>query len=102
MATARSHGGLEGLGCYLSYVDFVNERLLGTALLPAQIRRRFAPGKWGYPSVREKGFYFPALQVTGRIQGRQLGRSLVRGDWDAALRLTLWPLAAITERVRGS
>ena len=102
VATARSHGGLEGLGCYLSYVDFVNERLLGTALLPAQIRRRFAPGKWGYPSVREKGFYFPAVQVTGRIQGRQLGRSLVRGDWDAALRLTLWPLAAITERVRGS
>ncbi|HEV2670988.1 MAG TPA: hypothetical protein VGU74_07845 [Gemmatimonadales bacterium] len=102
VATARSHGGLEGLGCYLSYADYVNERLLGSPLLPVPIRRRFASSKWGYPSVRETGFYFPALQVTGRIQGRQLGRSLVRGDWDAALRLTLWPLAAITERMRGS
>lgn len=101
LATARAHGGWEGLGCYLSYVDDVHRRLLGCALpLPSESLRQAlasAGGRRGHVVIRENGFYFPA-RITGRIQGRQLGRSLIGKDWDAALRLTAWPLVAVAER----
>jgi hypothetical protein len=101
LATARTHGGWEGLGCYLSYVDDIHRRLLGCPLsLPSESLRHAlarAGGGRGQLAIREKGFYFP-VRITGRIRGRQLGRSLLRKDWDAALRLTAWPIAALAER----
>lgn len=99
LATVRTHGGWEGLSCYLRYVDGVHTRLLGQPLLPAEPRRALALEGWGRPELGAGGFRFPALRVTGRVFRRQLGRAVGAGNWDAALRLSLWPLGMIAARL---
>jgi Uncharacterised nucleotidyltransferase len=101
LATVRAHGGWEGMSCYLRYVDGVHTRLLGRELVPAEPRRALAleGWGWGHPQLGAAGFQFPALRVTGRVFRRQLGRAVGAGNWDAALRLSLWPLGMIAARL---
>jgi hypothetical protein len=99
LATARAHGGWDGLGCYLNFVDEAHARLVGRELLPAEPRRALRLHGWGHARLREAGFRFRALRVTSRLHGRQLGRALGAGDWDAALRLSLWPVALLGTRL---
>jgi glycosyltransferase involved in cell wall biosynthesis len=99
LATAREHGGWDGLGCYLHFVDEAHTRLVGRELLPAEPRRALRLDGWGHARLREAGFRFRALRVTSRVHGRQLARSLGVGDWDAALRLSLWPVAVLGTRL---
>ena len=99
LATARAHGGWDGLGCYFHYVDQAHLRLVGSELLPAGPRRVLRLHGWGHARLREAGFRFPAWRVTARLHGCQLGRALGAGDWDAALRLSLWPIAVLGTRL---
>jgi len=99
LATARAHGGWDGLSCYLHYVDEAHLRLVGWELLPAWPRRALRLHGWGHARLHEAGFRFPALRVTSRLHGRQLGRALATGDWDAVLHLSLWPIAVLGTRL---
>ena len=99
LATARAHGGWDGLSCYLHYVDEAHTRLVGWELLPAWPRRALRLQGWGHARLREAGFRFPAVRVTSRLHGRQLGRALRAGDWDAVLHLSLWPIAVLGARL---
>ena len=99
VATARAHGGWDGLSCYLHYVDEAYARLVGRELLTLEQRRSLALRGWGHASLREAGFLFPAVRVTGRLHGSQLGRSLGQAEWSTALRLSLWPFAVVGTRL---
>jgi len=99
LATARAHGGWDGLGCYLHYVDEAGTSHAppesGSPLREAALRLQ----GWGHARLREAGFRFPAVRVTSRLHGRQLGRALRAGDWDAVLHLSLWPIAVLGARL---
>lgn len=99
VATARAHGGWDGLSCYLHYVDEAYARLVGRPLLAPEQRGMLRLGGWGHASLREAGFLFPAVRVTGRLHGSQLGRSLGQAEWSTALRLSLWPFAVVGTRL---
>jgi len=99
LATARAHGGLDGLSCYLHFVDEAHARLVGRELLPAEPRRALRLHGWGHARLREAAFRFRAWRVTSRLHGRQLARALGARDWDAVLRLSLWPVAMLGTRL---
>jgi len=99
LATARAHGAWDGLSCYLHYVDEAHARLVGRPLLPVELRPTLTLGGWGHATLREAGFRFPAVRVTGRLHGSQLGRSLGQAEWSTALRLSLWPFAVVGTRL---
>ena len=99
LATARAHGGWDGLGCYLHYVDEAHARLVGQELLPAEPRHALRLHGWGHARLREAGFRFGAVRVTCRLHGQQVRRALGAADWDAALRLSVWPIAVLGTRL---
>ena len=99
LATARAHGGWDGLSCYLHYVNEAHARLLGRPLLSVEQGRTLTLRGWGHTTLRDTGFRFPAVRVTGRLHGSQLGRSLGQREWDTALRLSLWPFAVVGARL---
>jgi hypothetical protein len=99
VTTARAHGGWDGLSCYLYYVDEVYARLVGWRLLAPEQRHTLTLRGWGHATLHETGFRFPALRVTGRLHGSQLGRSLGQAQWNTALRLSLWPFAVVGTRL---
>ena len=99
LATAVAHGGWDGLSCYLHYVDEAHARLVGRELLAVEQRRTLTLHGWGHATLREAGFQFPAVRVTGWLHGRQFGRSLGRAEWNTALRLGLWPFAMMGTRL---
>lgn len=100
VATAQAQGGWGGLSCYLHYVDEVHSHLVGRPVLTVEQQRALPLRGWGRVRLHEAGFCFPAVRVTGRIHGRQLGAALVRADWNTALRLSLWPFAVVGSRLR--
>jgi hypothetical protein len=99
VTTARAHGGWDGLSCYLYYVDEAYARLVGWRLLAPEQRHTLTLRGWGHATLHETGFRFPALRVTGRLHGSQLGRSLGQAQWNTALRLSLWPFAVVGTRL---
>jgi hypothetical protein len=92
--TARDAGLLEGLSCYLSYLDQIQRHLLGRPLLRTDIRARLVTGPWGRLQYREGLYCFNAARVTGRLYARELMTDLASGDWDAAGRLCMLPVVA--------
>lgn len=99
LTMAQAQGGRNGLSCYLHYADEAHTRLVGRPLLTAEQGRALAVRGWGHTRLREAGFSFPAVRVTGRVHGGQLGQALGRADWDTALRLSLWPFAIVGARL---
>jgi putative nucleotidyltransferase-like protein len=100
IATARALGVRGGLSCYLQLFHDVHARLLGGELLARDTRRALGPRLSRHARVDGAGVHCSALWVTGRVHVRQLAGALVSGDWAAAGRLGLWPLAALGARLR--
>jgi hypothetical protein len=103
--TARRHGGLLGLSCYLGYVDQIYQEALGQPLLSGSVRRALVPRGWGRVEFRQGGYRFPILRVNGRLYLDQFRARIARGDWAGAGRLCLIPIVAavrVFRRLAGS
>lgn len=100
IASARRHGALPGLGCYLSYVDQVHQDAFGTPLLPGAVLPLLPSQGWGRIAYREGGYRVPIVRANSRLYWRQFRQRLAAGDWRGAARLWLIPLVAITRAAR--
>lgn len=94
IATARRHGALPGLGCYLDYVDQIHRDVFTRPLLPDAVARALTLKGWGRIAFREDGYRFPIVRANGRLYWRQLRHRIANGDWAGASRLCLIPLVA--------
>ena len=94
IATARRHGALPGLGCYLDYVDQIHRDVFARPLLPDAVARALTLDGWGRIAFREGGYRFPLVRANGRLYWRQLRHRIASGDWSGAGRLFLIPLVA--------
>lgn len=100
IATARQHGALPGLGCYLSYVDQVHHDVFGQPLLAAAVSRSLMLRGWGQIEFRKGGYRFPIVRANSRLYWRQFRQRIARGDWTGAARLCLTPVVAGARAVR--
>jgi len=94
IGTARRHGALPGLGCYLGYVDQIHRDVFGRPLLPDAVARTLTLEGWGRIAFREGGYRFPIVRANGRLYWGQLRHRIASGDWGGAGRLFLIPLVA--------
>jgi len=65
LATARRHGALAGLGCYLSYVDQIHRDVFWQPLVAEPMRGVLGLRGWGRVEFHEDGYRFPIARVTG-------------------------------------
>ena len=94
IGTARRHGALPGLGCYLGYVDQIHRDVFARPLLPDAVARALTLEGWGRIAFREGGYRFPLVRANGRLYWGQLRHRIASGDWGGAGRLFLVPLVA--------
>jgi len=94
--TAQSIGVTHGLGCFLSYIEQLHQRLFSGALLPDVVRRYLPLRGWGDIKFRHGRYRFPALRVNLRLSVGALEAKLARRDWAGAARLSLVPLLGVT------
>lgn len=94
VTTARRHGALPGLGCYLDYVDQIHREVFGRPLLPDAVAHALTLTGWGRIAFRAGGYRFPLVRANGRLYWRQLQHRIASGDWGGAGRLFLIPLVA--------
>ena len=99
VATARRHGALPGLSCYLRYADQIHRDVFGSDLVPATARRALSLVGWGRAEFRQGGYRFPIVRVNGRLCLQQLGARIGHGDWAAAGRLCLVPVVGVARAV---
>ena len=100
LATARRHGALAGLGCYLSYVDQIHRDVFWQPLVAEPMRGVLGLRGWGRVEFRAGGYRFPILRVNSRLYVRQLGSRIAARDWTAATRLFLIPVVAAARAFR--
>jgi hypothetical protein len=100
MATARQHGALPGLSCYLSYVDQIHRDVFWRPLLPAAVCRTPLLRGWGHIEYRDGGYRFPLVPVNARLYWRQIRERIARGDWAGSGRLALIPVVAAARLIR--
>lgn len=94
ITTARRHGALPGLGCYLDYVDQIHREVFARPLLPEAVAHSLTLSGWGRIAFREGGYRIPLMRANGRLYWRQLRHRIANGDWGGAGRLFLVPLVA--------
>jgi hypothetical protein len=92
--TARATGLLPALCCHLSGVDELYRRLIGRPLLDAGIHDRLVRRSWGPIAFRRGRYRLTPLRVRAGLFLRQLHARIASGDWTAAGRLCLLPVAA--------
>jgi hypothetical protein len=100
VTTARRHGVLAGLSCYLSYVEQIFRWLYGQDLLSAAPRSALRLQGWGRVRFRGYQYRYPTLRVNGGLYGRQLGFQVAAGNWEGAGRICLIPVVAAARAVR--
>lgn len=94
IATARQHGALPGLSCYLSYVHEIYRDVCWRPLLPAAVCSSLMLRGWGRIEYRDGGYRFPLARVNGRLYWHQFRHRIGVGDWAGAGRLCLMPIVA--------
>lgn len=99
-ATAQRYGVLEGLSCYLGYVEQVHQDLLGRSLLPPDVAHFIERSRWGRLGSRHGSSRFPTSPVSASLYLRKLSASLASRRWEAAGRLCLIPVLGATAAVR--
>jgi hypothetical protein len=92
--SARQHGTLASLSCYLGYVAQIYERLFARSLLPEVVARQLRLDGWGRVEFIRGAFRFPVLRVGGRVYVSQLGADVRSGRWESVGRLVLLPVLA--------
>lgn len=92
--TARRHGALPGLGCYLGYLDQIHRDVFGGPLLPDAVAQALPLQGWGRIAFRDGAYRFPIALANARLYWAQLRHRIRSGDWGGAGRLFLIPLVA--------
>jgi hypothetical protein len=99
IGTARRHGALPGLSCYLSYVHEIYRDVCWRPLLPAAVCSSLMLRGWGRIEYRDGGYRFPLARVNGRLYWHQFRHRIGVGDWAGAGRLCLMPIVAGTRLI---
>jgi hypothetical protein len=102
LATAERFGVLEGLSCYLGYIERVHQDILGASLLPPAVANFIERSRWGRMGSRHRGSHFPTSPVSASLYLRKLSASIASRRWDAASRLCLIPVLGATAAVRSA
>lgn len=94
IATARRHGALPGLSCYLGFVDQIHRDVFWRPLLPPTVQGSLMLHGWGRAEYRGGAYRFPLVRVNGRLCWYQFRQRIAAGDWAGAGRLCLVPVVA--------
>ena len=95
-ATARAIGILDGLACYVGYVQEIHRRSAGARLEAPAVRVLAAPRWAGSPRFRGDAYRFPVARVLGRVYGAKLLADVKTRNWRGVGRLgLLLPLAVV-------
>jgi len=94
IATARQHGALPGLSCYLSYVDQIHRDVFWQPLLSDVMRRSLMLHGWGRIEFHDGAYRLPIIRANGRLYWRQFRQRIAGGDWAGAARVCLAPIVA--------
>jgi len=94
IATARRHGALPGLSCYLNYVDQIHRDVFWRPLLPTAVWSSRLLRGWGRTEYRAGAYRFPLVRVNAALHWHDLRHRLAGADWAGAGRLCLMPLVA--------
>ncbi|HXV86842.1 MAG TPA: hypothetical protein VD793_09095 [Gemmatimonadales bacterium] len=100
LGAAEATGLLTALSCHLGYVEQVYRAACGKELLPADLRQRVEPGRWGRLEFKETGYTRPRARISGPVYADQLRSRIASGDWKAAGRLCLLPVLTIAHGLR--
>ena len=84
-----------GLRCYLSYVEQVHRSVFGRDLLAPELARELKLGAGGRIEFREGFYRFSRVKVAGRVYFDKVRAAVRTGNWEAASRLCLMPLATL-------
>jgi hypothetical protein len=82
-----------GLRCYLSYVEQIHRSAFGRELLAPGLARELKLGAGGRVEFREGFYRFSRVRVAGRVYLDTVRAAVRTGNWDAASRLCMMPLA---------
>jgi hypothetical protein len=100
-ATALSTATVPTVGCYVQYLDRINQSIGGPALVPDDVLRRFVTTARTAGPPLEPDARFPRVWSAARLYWQNLRATLESGRWQSAARLTLVPvLAALTAGTR--
>ena len=89
VATARRIGIVDGLSCYLRYVEEVYRRSVGVPLESPDVRR-LATARWaGHPQFRGYLYGFPRGRVLARVYAGKLLADVAALNWRGVGKLVL-------------
>ena len=88
-------GIFHGLCCYLSYVDQIHSEVFRSDLLSSELRNVLILDGWGKIEFEGPYYTFPNVRVATWLYSKKLQTALLSGDYDAASRLCMTPLAAM-------
>lgn len=91
---AHAIGVLDGLSCYLNYIEQIHLQVMGAPLVPRDVRRTEPRSTWGQIELRDGNYRFAQARVAGRLYFREFCADLAAGNWDAAGRLLCLPVVA--------
>jgi hypothetical protein len=100
VARSAETGTMDGLSCYLRYVDAIHREVLGRPLLDPRLADRLGRRQWGAVSLQGGVLRFPVLRVNGRLFPQALARQLRTQNWPAAARLCLVPAVMAESSLR--
>ena len=100
LETARAFQVLDGLACYLVYVDQIHREVIAGTPLPLPMVLRARAERWGRLEFRRGSYRFPTLRVNGALYLAKLDAEVRERNWSAAGRLCLAPAIAIGSLVR--
>lgn len=100
-ATASATGLLPAVTRHLHHIDQIYREVRGHPLLPPDVRAQLGARSWTPVRYRRGAFQVGRGRWSGALYLRQLGAELSAGDWAAAARLVLLPVAALSGRGGG-
>ena len=89
-----------GLRCYLSYVEQIHRSVFGRELLAPALARELRLGAGGRVEFRDGFYRFSRLKVAGRVYLDTVRAAVRTGNWEAARRLCLMPLATVATALK--
>jgi hypothetical protein len=98
--TAREFQVLDGLACYLTYVDQIQREVLAGPPLALPMTLRARSHRWGRLAFRKSSYRFPAVRVNSALYLAKLGAEVRGHNWSGAGRLCLASVVAIASMAR--
>lgn len=89
--TAEKIGILDGLRCYLAYLNQIHGTVSPAPLFPPEIERIVDPRRWGTVRFNGSHYRFPILRVSGRAFLKKFRADLNAGNWRSCGKICLIP-----------